>query len=164
MRERMLSERRAQVTDVVRDRIVSGLHLGTLAHDQRLPSSREVAEEFGVAPRMAMAAYRALEREGLVEVRPRSGIYVAPTRTPGGGRSTFAQAAGWVVELLLQGISRGIAPAQLPDRLRSCLETRRLRAVSVAGNQDQIYSLNTELRDDYCLDVAGVEAEQLWSG
>jgi GntR family transcriptional regulator len=160
-KERIVFERRTQITAAVRDRIVSGLHLGTLAHQQRLPSSRDVAQEFGVAPRIAMAAYRELERDGLVEVRPRSGIYLASSRATSSGKLT--QSTGWVVEHLMDGISRGVAPIQLPERVRSCLETLRLRAVCLAANRDQIYSLMTELRDDYGFEVSGVEVEQLWS-
>jgi DNA-binding transcriptional regulator YhcF (GntR family) len=154
-------EQTEHVTEAVRDRVVSGLHFGRLSRNQRLPSSRRVAHEFGVTPRMAMAAYRQLEREGLVEIRSRSGIYLAPTRMSDNG--TVTQSAGGVVDLLLQGLSRGVAPAQLPERLRRCLETVRLRAVCVAANNDQMYSLRTELRDDYGLEVTGVEADQLWS-
>lgn len=155
-----MAERKAQITEAMRDRIVSGLHLGMLTQRQRLPSSRHVAREFAVAPRMAMAVYRELEREGLVEVRSRSGIYLTATRASGNGMLT--QSAGWVVDLLVKGMSRGIAPIELPERLRRCLETLRLRAVCVAANNDQIHSLRTELCEDYGFEVTGIEVSQLW--
>jgi DNA-binding transcriptional regulator YhcF (GntR family) len=154
-----MAERRAEVTDAIRRRIVSGLHLGTLAHGDRLPSTRELSEDFGVTPRTVMAAYRELEREGLVELRPRSGIYVAATHASGGGMLT--QVAGWVVEVLVQGLTRNVPPIEFPERVRRCLETLRLRAICVAGNRDQIHSLCTELRADYGLETDGIELEQL---
>lgn len=155
-----MHERRRQIAESVRQRIVSGLHLGMLEHSQRLPSTREVGRKFGVAPRLAMAAYRELEREGLVEVRPRSGIYVAANHVHDGG---IAQSITWVVDLLQQARSRGIPPIQLSERLRRCLESVRLHAVCVAANRDQLYSLVAELRDDYGFEATGVEVGQLWS-
>jgi DNA-binding transcriptional regulator YhcF (GntR family) len=154
-----MAERRAEVTDAIRRRIVSGLHLGTLSHGDRLPSTRELSDEFGVTPRTVMAAYRELEQEGLVELRPRSGIYVAATHASGGGMLT--QLAGWVVEVLVQGLTRNVPPIEFPERVRRCLETLRLRAICIAGNRDQIHSLCTELRADYGLETDGVELEQL---
>ncbi len=152
-------ERRAEVTGAIRQRIVSGLHLGTLAHGDRLPSTRELSDALGVTPRTVMAAYRELEREGLVELRPRSGIYVAATQASGGGLLT--QLAGWVVEVLVQGLTRNVPPIEFPERVRRCLETLRLRAACIADNRDQIHSLCTELHADYGLETDGVELKQL---
>jgi DNA-binding transcriptional regulator YhcF (GntR family) len=154
-----MAEPRAEITGAIRQRVVSGLHLGTLAHGDRLPSTRELSDQLGVTPRTVMAAYRELEREGLVELRPRSGIYVAATPTSGGGMLT--QLAGWVVDVLVQGLTRNVPPIEFPERVRRCLETLRLRAICVAGNRDQIHSLCTELRSDYGLETDGVELTQL---
>jgi DNA-binding transcriptional ArsR family regulator len=139
--------------------IVSRLHLGTLAHGDRLPSTRELSEEFGVTPRTVMAAYRELEHEGLVELRPRSGMYVAATQASGGGMLT--QLAGWVVDLLVQALTRNVPPIEFPERVRRCLETLRLRAACIADNRDQLHSLCTELHADYGLETTGVELPQL---
>jgi DNA-binding transcriptional regulator YhcF (GntR family) len=154
-----MTERRADITGAIRQRIVSGLHLGTLAHGDRLPSTRELSQEFGVTPRTIMAAYRELEREALVELRPRSGIYVAATPASGGGM--LPQVAEWVVEVLVQGLTRNVPPIEFPERVRRCLETLRLRAICIAANRDQIHSLCTELRTDFGLDASGVEFDML---
>lgn len=154
-----MPERRKEITGTIRQRIVSGLHLGTLAHGDRLPSTRELSDTLGVTPRTVMAAYRELEHEGLVELRPRSGIYVAAT--PASGGAMLTQLAGWVVEVLVQGLTRNVAPIELPERVRRCLETLRLRALCVAGNRDQIHSLCTELHADFGLETTGVELDQL---
>lgn len=146
--------RRTEITSTIRQRIVSGLHLGTVAHGARLPSTRELAEEYGATPRTIMAAYRELEAEGLVELRARSGIYVAAR--PSGG-AMLTQMAGWVVEILVQGRTRSVPPIAFPDRVRRCLETLRLRAACIADNHDQIHSLCAELREDYGLETTGVE-------
>ncbi|MGH7664007.1 MAG: GntR family transcriptional regulator [Gemmatimonadaceae bacterium] len=154
-----MADRRSEITDAVRRRIVSGLHLGTLARGNRLPSTRELAAEYGVTPRTIMAAYRELEREGLVELRPRSGIYVAATQASGVGMLT--QLTGWVVEVLVQALTRQVPPIEFPEHVRRCLETLRLRAICVADNRDQIHSLCTELRNDYGLETTGLEVARL---
>src|SRR5918992_2409216 len=110
-----MTERRAEITEAIRRRIVSGLHLGTLAYGDRLPSTRELSHDLEVTPRTVMAAYRDLEREGLVELRPRSGIYVAATHGRGG---MLTQLAGWVVEVLVQALMRNVPPIEFPERVR----------------------------------------------
>jgi DNA-binding transcriptional regulator YhcF (GntR family) len=154
-----MAERREEITSAIRRRILSGLHLGTLAHGDRLPSTRELSHAFGVTPRTVMAAYRVLVHEGLVELRPRSGMYVAAAQASGGGMLT--QLAGWVVEVLVQALTRNVPPIEFPERVRRCLETLRLHAACIADNRDQIHSLCTELRADYGLEATGVELAQL---
>ena len=61
-----MAEHRTDIAEAIRQRVLSGLHLGTLRPGARLPSSREVAEEFDVAPRTVISAYRWLAAVGLV--------------------------------------------------------------------------------------------------
>jgi DNA-binding transcriptional regulator YhcF (GntR family) len=69
--------RRAAVAEALRQRLFTGLHLGVLREGERLPAVRDLARELGVNARVVLAAYEQLQREGLVELRPRSGAYVA---------------------------------------------------------------------------------------
>jgi DNA-binding transcriptional regulator YhcF (GntR family) len=154
-----VTDRRSDIIESLRQRVLSGLHLGTLAPGARLPSTRELSGEFGVTPRTVMAAYRALEGEGLVEVRERSGIYVMAGRPVEG--VMLSQLAGWVVDVLLDARAREIRPIEFPERVRRCLETLRLRAVCVAGNRDQLYQLCHELAEDYGIESDGFEPEAL---
>lgn len=66
----------SMIVDQLRDRIVSGLYLGRWAPGERLPSIRDVADAENVDRKTAAAAYRRLQMEGLVRVRPRSGVYL----------------------------------------------------------------------------------------
>jgi DNA-binding transcriptional regulator YhcF (GntR family) len=156
-----MAERRDEIADTIRQRIISGLHLGTLMPGARLPSTREIAEEFDVAPRTVMAAYRLLEAEGLVELRERSGIYVAPGHA--GATTMLTQLASWVVDVLVEARAREIPPIAFPERVRRCLETLRLRAVCVAGSADQIEQICYELQHDYGIESEGLEPRQLAS-
>ncbi len=153
-----MRDRRLEITISLRQRIISGLHLGRLDHGARLPSTREIAEEFDVAPRTVMAAYRLLEAEGLVELRERSGIYVAPGNQAG---AMLTQLAGWVSEVLVEARARDVAPIAFPERVRRCLETLRLRAACIAGNEDQLDQVCHELHDDYGIVSEALSPEAL---
>lgn len=114
-----MADRRSGITDSMRQCILSGLHLGSLRPGARLARTRDIAAEFGVAPRTVMSAYRLLEEEGLVELRECSGIYVAPGSS-GSETTMLTQLAGWVVEVLLDGRAREIPPIGFPERVRRC--------------------------------------------
>lgn len=152
-------DRPSEIADQLRERIVSALHLGTLREGTRLPGSRQLARELGATPRTVVAAYRLLEGEGLVELRERSGAYVAAVHPHEGAMLT--QLSGWLVSVLLEGRARGVAPVELADRVRRCLETLRLRVLCVAGNEDQLEHLCHEARADYGMSTDGVLAERL---
>jgi GntR family transcriptional regulator / MocR family aminotransferase len=66
------------VEAVIRDAITRG----ALPQGSRLPSSRELAAELGVARNTVVAAVDDLVAEGVLEARPRSGVYVARRTRP----------------------------------------------------------------------------------
>lgn len=151
-----MPDRRIQIAEAIRQRIFGGLHLGKLKPGARLPSTRDMAGELDVAPKTVMSAYRLLAAEGLVELRERSGIYLAP-----GGASGFMlpQLAGWLVDVLVEARSREIAPIDFPERVRLCLETLRLRAVCIAGSADQVEEICHELLTDYGIESQGLDPD-----
>jgi len=135
----------------MRRRVLGGVSAGTLRRNDRLPSARELALEFDVDPRLVLAAYRVLAREGLVDIRRRSGIYVAGMPEVAGGPAVIAD--GWVVDVLFAGIERGLSAPRLGEWLRRCVSTRRLRAAVVAQTSDQLEGLCGELREIYGVDA-----------
>ncbi len=147
--------RRTQIADTIRRRLFSAMHLGLVKHGGRLASVRQLAQELEVDLRVVLAAYRILEAEGLVELRPRSGIFVAPAALWGAPAS--AVPADWMVEVLMQGLLHGMPALRMPDGLHRCLETLRLHAVVVECNADQLYSVPAELRRDYGLEVTALD-------
>src|SRR6185503_15384187 len=66
------------VQEYLRRRLLADLHLGRLKPGDRAPSLRIVAAELGVGIRAVSRAYLQLADEGLVTIRGRSGVYVAP--------------------------------------------------------------------------------------
>lgn len=147
---------------MLRRRIISGLHLGTLRSGSRLPSIRAMARVLDADPRLILAAYRDVERDGLVELRPRSGIYVAPAAKMAG--EMLPRTARWALDVLAEGISLGLPAPAIADFIRSCLESRKIHAACIECNEDQIAALSHELRTDYGLDTSDVDVSEIATG
>lgn len=145
------------IAELLRGRILRGLHSRALASGDRLPSARELGAEFDIDHRVVLAAYRDLAGEGLVELRQRGGIYVARRDdalipTPG---------VDWMIETLLQGLGREVSIIQFHDWFRRAVATLRLRAAVVQGSHDQITGMCRELFDDYGLEATGLDAADI---
>jgi DNA-binding transcriptional regulator YhcF (GntR family) len=151
---------RSQLAELLRQRFFSALHLGLMRAGSRLPSAREIAAELGIDRRAALAAYRELEREGLVELRQRSGIYLA-TRAPGARGPRLTPPVEWAVDILAQGLTMGIPAPRFADRIHAYVATLRLRACCIECNEDQITSLCDELASDYGLETSGADVDEL---
>lgn len=154
----MVSDKVDGIVAMLRRRVTSALHLGRLRPGDRLPSVRAVAEEFGVHQRVALAAYRELEAGGLVELRARSGVYLREARAPG---AMLPKLTERLVEFLVDVLDMGVPAPEVPERVRRCLETLRLRSVCVECNADQMESLCTQLGRDYGFESVGVELDAL---
>lgn len=152
--------RRDAIAGALRQRVVAGLHLGTLKAGDRLPSLRQLAAETGADPRVVLAAYRQLAREGLVGLRTRSGAYVN-AEAAGGDEAVLPQMAEWIVDALIAGLSHGVSPQEFRRQARRCLDTVRVKAACVECNDDQIQALCSELQDDYGFETRGVELQAL---
>jgi GntR family transcriptional regulator/MocR family aminotransferase len=63
----------------IRQKLVGGILSGAFPPGTRLPSSRRLADQLGVARNTVVLAYEQLLEEGLLESRERSGIFVNPT-------------------------------------------------------------------------------------
>lgn len=60
----------------IRQKLVDAILAGTFPGGSRLPSSRKLAEQLGVARNTVVLAYEQLIEEGFIESRERSGIFV----------------------------------------------------------------------------------------
>ena len=141
------------MVDAMRGRLLRGIQAGTLLSGDRLPGSRELAAEFDADYRAAIAAYKALQEEGLVELRPRGGVYIA-ARKHAGGIPPISES--WLAEVFSAALNRGIAAPELIELLPRCIETLRLRSVVIAGTDDQVQGICRELRDDFGFESEGV--------
>lgn len=131
---------------MLRTRLANRLHMGELHPGDRLPSIRAVARETGADHRAVARAYRALEREGLVEVRGRSGVCVAPgVEGAVRGEGALRERERWVAEVLAQSWQRNIGPGELQGLLEACTARRPLTCACVESNLDQMTAYCTEV-------------------
>lgn len=152
-----MATQRLRIADALRQRFLTASHLGLLEPGSKLPSVRELAVEYKVDRRVAAAAYHLLEREGLVQLRQRSGIFFAPPHAP----RVTTRDVDWVVDVLLQGSARGVPAPALPERFRRCVDTLRLRVACIECNDDQVDALCDELKADYGFETNGVDVDTL---
>ena len=143
------------IAEEVRRRIARGLADGSLSPGARLPGTREAATEHDVDPRVVAAAYRKLEREGLVQCRPRSGTYVASKRTALVRQASAG--AAWLAALLGQCKGHGLSLADAVDALRLCVSSIALRAVVVADGEDETAELCHELERNFAVLARGAD-------
>ena len=152
-------ERRLEIADLLRRRVRLGLHAGSLSTGDRLPSTRELAADFDVDHRVVVAAYHQLVAEGLVEMRPRGGIYVA--KIPPGAVREPMPPEQWLHGILMQGRARDMSMRGVIDALRRATETMRLRAVVIHAVDDQRTGMCAELEEDYGFETTAINAADL---
>jgi len=155
-----VADGRAEIVEALRQRFFSGLHLGLLSAGQRLPSIRELAAELNVDRRTILAAYRELEREGLVELRARSGIFFAP----GGSSPATARLESldmWAVDVLLDAVTRGLSVPTFREMIARHTDSRELRVACIECNDDQTAALCAEVRMGYGLDTDAHDIDAL---
>ena len=158
----MAVRRRAYIANTLRKRIENSLRTRALSPGDRLPSTREIGSELGADPRVVLAAYQTLADDGLVVLRPRSGVFVAPVSAlPGEDRTPSGDL---LAEVLVGGVVRGFSLLSFTDNLRIAAFGRTLRAAVVAETIDQVQGLCRELRVDYGLQSTGLLGDQLKSG
>lgn len=151
--------RRGDIGDTIRQRVLSALHFGTLRPGSRLPSARALAAELHADARVVTAAYRQLEREGVVERRPPSRAHFVADLRPAAG--ALAPTAEWLVDVLAAGLARGVPAPDFPEHARRAIETLRLRAACVECNADQLAWLRRELHEDFGLVASEVDVAEL---
>jgi DNA-binding transcriptional regulator YhcF (GntR family) len=158
----MNGSRRDSITDALRQRIAGGLQRGAMQPGDRLPPTRELAGDLAADPRVVSAAYRALADEGLVEIRPRAGVFVAAL--PGGSAVPGTPPAAWLADVVAQGIARGVPMPALAAWVDRATTARPTTAAVLAATLDQAMGLARELRDDFGIAATGVLAETLRPG
>jgi DNA-binding transcriptional regulator YhcF (GntR family) len=148
-----------RIAEELRGRILRAVHADVLKRGDRLPSSRDLAGQLSADPRDVLAAYRRLAGEGLVELRERSGIYVAAKPGTDGGLPPTAQ--GWLATMLATGIGREIPVPHLHEWMRRATASKQLRAVTIAATIDQSEGICRDLRGDYGLVATGITSRKL---
>jgi DNA-binding transcriptional regulator YhcF (GntR family) len=119
------------VVERLRDRILVGRYFGRWAPGDRLPSVRDVARLEAVDRKTAAAAYRRLQREGLVRVEPRSGVYLGPDLADGFGDPLRRLHTQWLEHALTTAADLGLSAASVARMLHGVgvVEAQRIPVV-----------------------------------
>jgi PAS domain S-box-containing protein len=143
----------------LREQIVNGVFLGRLHAGDRLPSIRELAQRFGLPKHATARAYAALEEEGLVERRARSGIFVAPLADP--GVAAGSETATWVADMLAEACEHLIRVPILPDLIQRHTASTSLRCACVESDLDSLTALCSVAERQFGLESSRVLVQQL---
>ncbi len=135
------------------------LYLGLLRPGDRIPGIREVSRATALNHKTVARAYRALQKEGMLEVRDRSGVYVAALgwtdRRPAGETET------WAAEMLTEAWRRRIGIPALPEVVRRWTAAAPLRCACVEADPERRAALSAELAGAFgfeCVAVAPDDA------
>lgn len=151
---------RASLLDRLRSFIIGEMHIGHIAAGDRLPTYRDIARDWEVDHRAVARAYRALEAEGLVEVRERQGVFLLRQEKIGGEMPT--ETAGWVSdEVLTEAWRRRMKIPELPELIRRCTASVKLRCACIESTEDHRWMLARELSEWFGFQARAVDAEDL---
>ena len=105
------------------EQVKHAVETGALREGDQLPTIRKVAEDLVMNPNTVVRAYRELEHEGVLELKPGSGAFI---KEPAEGRARVIRKAQAVMEsaverLLLLGLTE--------DELRRAFENELAQAL-----------------------------------
>jgi GntR family transcriptional regulator len=100
------------------EQIKHAVETNAIRAGEQLPTIRKIAEELTMNPNTVARAYRELERDGIVEVRHGSGVFVAGQPSSANKTAEIRQAG----EVLRSAIERGMALELSEAELRRVFE------------------------------------------
>lgn len=118
----------------LRERTLGLLHIGRKVPGARLPSVRSLARLLDEDHRAIAEVYRDLQRDGLVEIRPRSGVFVAAGAPAPADLGSSADE--WIGEFCAEALHHGIALPELPLLLQRHLSPSAFHCICVESVQD----------------------------
>jgi DNA-binding transcriptional regulator YhcF (GntR family) len=131
-----------------------------LLPEQRLPSTRDLARRFGIHPNTASAAYRELEREGWLEFRQGSGVFVRATR-PSAPLLPEVAVDQLIGELVAQARKLGVPNALVRERLHRWLSIEPPSRWLVIEPDPELRSIVIhELSQSLALPIVGCAPEE----
>ncbi|MGD0630739.1 MAG: GntR family transcriptional regulator [Terracidiphilus sp.] len=86
---------------------------GAIREGEQLPTIRKIAEELAMNPNTVARAYRELEREGVVEVRHGSGVFVAAPQASSAKTVEIRKAGETLRHAVQKGMELGLSESEL---------------------------------------------------
>jgi GntR family transcriptional regulator len=145
--------------------VVLGILCQELLPGQRLPSTRELARRFGIHANTASAVFRELEREGWLEFRHGSGVYVRATRPSAPLAPELATEFALdrlIGDLIVKARKLGAADSLVRERLRRwLLHVPPSHWMVIDPDEELRRIVMYEMEQVLALPVAGCSPEQL---
>lgn len=148
--------------------IAASISDGRFSPGDKLPSERELAEEFRVSRPTIRDAMIALEFQGLVEARQGSGVYVTAAATPPPEDNTEFEVSAleWTeARRLFEGEACALSAAVVTQEQLTQLE-QQVDAMAVTANDEELERLEREFHMAIALATGNaaiaVGAEELW--
>lgn len=141
--------------------VVLGIVSGELAAGHRLPSTRELARRFQLHANTISAGYRHLEREGWVEFRHGSGVYVRS------GKPEVAASRAVALDSLIAGFFRsaremGAPLVEVRERMKRWLSIQPPDHILVIEPDEELREIVVaEIAQAVSLNVRGCDPQQL---
>jgi GntR family transcriptional regulator len=95
------------------EQIKHAVETGAIRVGEQLPTIRSIAEELAMNPNTAARAYRDLEREGVVEVRHGSGVFVAGPQMSSGKTDEIRKAGEVLRHAMEKSTALGLSESEL---------------------------------------------------
>jgi DNA-binding transcriptional regulator YhcF (GntR family) len=150
----------------IREQLVTQVILGILSGDlgpgQRLPSTRELARRFKLHPNTASAGYRQLEREGWLESRRGSGVFVRSGQSKAGALPSSGHTLDQLIsDFFTSARTLGLSLASVQARLRERLDQpppNRFLLIEPDEELRKIVVTEIQKAVDFPVQGAGLEA------
>src|SRR5580658_4159727 len=146
----------------VREQLVRQVLLGILSADlpagHKLPSVRALARRHNIHANTVSAAYHDLMKQGWLELRRGSGLYVRPLQSAGDGNPTAGDSLGRLLtETLQTARGQGHEPEAVLHRLERMLRPATYKRILVAEPDPSMRRiLAAEIEEHVRIPVAGV--------
>ncbi len=136
--------------------VVLAILSGDVAPGERLPSTRELARRFRLHPNTVSAAYRRLERDGWLESRRGSGVFVRKSAPDLPADSPLAL-DHLIANLFRQARERGFPPEAIRRRLREWLAFQPpIRFLLIEPDRELRRIVEAEMREVLAVPVKSV--------
>lgn len=132
-----------RLTQLLRNRIVSALHLELVRPGERLSSIRELSRDLDVDHRAVARAYHGLQEEGLVEIRGRAGVFAAVQDAP--SADVTRETSVWLANTLAEAWRRKMDGNALQQLIRRATRSVDLTCVCLESTLDHLASYEDEL-------------------
>ncbi|HZA03653.1 MAG TPA: FadR/GntR family transcriptional regulator [Propionibacteriaceae bacterium] len=134
-------DRRPNLYEVVSDRLLAAIRQAGLTPGSKIPSERELGEQFGVSRTVVREAIRHLAAKGILEARSGSGVRVANIGHDGVSES---------IEIFLT--RNGPVDPEKVNEVRQCIELQTVAYAAERATEEQLGTIRAE-----CEKLAGLE-------